>query len=97
MAQEKQLPELVGEFVELSKQYVRERTLEPAKALGRLGGFGFAAGLLFVLAALFLSVAVMRTIVWALPDGAIWSGFGYVLSAMALLGIAGAVMWRAAK
>lgn len=97
MAKEKQLPELVGEFVDLSKQYVRERTLEPAKALGRLGGFGVAAGVVFVLAALFLSVAVMRTIVWALPDGAIWSGFGYVLSAILLLGVAGAVMWRATK
>lgn len=97
MAQDKQLPELVGEFVELSKQYVRERTVEPAKALGRLGGFGFAAGLLFTLAALFLAVAAMRTIVWALPDGAIWSGFGYVLSAIALLGVAGVVMWRATR
>lgn len=97
MAKEKQLPELVGEFVDLSKQYVRERTLEPAKALGRLGGFGVAAGVVFVLAALFLSVAAMRTIVWALPDGAIWSGFGYVLSAILLLGVAGAVMWRATK
>lgn len=97
MAKEKQLPELVGEFVELSQQYVRERTLEPAKALGRLGGIGFAAGLLFALAALFLSVAVMRTIVWALPDGAVWSGFGYMLATIVLLGAAGIVIGRAAK
>jgi uncharacterized membrane protein YqjE len=97
VAKEKQLPELVGEFVELSQQYVRERTLEPAKALGRLGGIGFAAGLLFALAALFLSVAVMRTIVWALPDGAVWSGFGYMLATIVLLGAAGIVIGRAAK
>ena len=97
VATEQQLPELVSDFIELSKQYVRERTVEPAKALGRLGGFGMAAAFLFVIAALFLGIAVMRTIVWALPDGAIWSGFGYILSAIALLAATGLVMWRAAK
>jgi uncharacterized membrane protein YqjE len=97
VAHEKQLPELVDEFIELSKQYVRERTVEPARALGRLGGVGFAAGLLFTLAALFLAVALTRTIVWALPDGAVWSGFGYILSAIVLFGAAGIVIWRATR
>jgi hypothetical protein len=97
VANEKQLPELVTEFIDLSKQYVRERTLEPARALGRLGGFGMAAALLFVLAAVFLGIAAMRLIVYVLPDGAIWSGFGYVLSAIALFAVTGLVMWRAFK
>jgi len=97
VAREKELPELVGEFVELSKQYVRERTIEPAKALGRLGGFGFAAAILFALAALFLGVAGTRAIIVALPDGSIWSGFGYLLGAIGCLGLTGLVMWRATK
>lgn len=97
MATEKQLPDLVGEFVELSKQYVRERTIEPAKALGRLAGFGFAASALLALAALFLGVAGMRAIIVALPSGAIWSGLGYILAAIGCVIATGLVMWRATK
>jgi hypothetical protein len=97
MAAAGEIPELVGEFVDMSKQYVREQTLEPAKRLGRLAGFSLAGALVFVLAALFLAVAGMRAIVDLMPDGVIWSGFGYVLSALALLAVIGLVMWRAAR
>lgn len=97
MAAAREIPELVGEFVELAKQYLRERTIEPAKKLGRLAGFSLAAALVFVVAAGFLAVAGMRTIVDLMPDGAVWSGVGYVLSSLALLAATGLVMWRAAR
>jgi len=93
----KELPDHVREFVDLSKTYVRERTVEPAKALGRLAGFGFAAGFLFFLGAVLLAIAGTRAIVDLMPDGNIWSGFGYVISAVGLLGVTGIVMWRASK
>jgi hypothetical protein len=32
-----------------------------------------------------------------MPDGNVWSGFGYVLSAVGLLGVTGLIIWRAAK
>jgi len=97
MAGARQLPQLIAEFVDLAKQYLKDAILEPARRLGRLAGFGFAASLVFVLAAVFLGVAVMRVIVHAMPDGAVWSGFGYVVSALALLGLTGLVMWRATR
>ena len=58
MARTRELPELTSEFIDLAKDYVRERTVEPAKKLGRLAGFGFAAAILFVFAALFLGIAI---------------------------------------
>jgi hypothetical protein len=97
VAKAKQLPELVGEFIELAKQYVRERTVDRAKALGRMAAFGFAGALVCVLATLFLAVAGMRAIVDLLPDGRIWSGFGYVLAAIGLFIVSGLIAWRAAK
>ena len=97
MAKAKQLPELVGEFIELAKRYVRERTVDRAKALGRLTAFSFAGALVCVLATLFLAVAGMRAIVDLLPDGNIWSGFGYVLAAIGLFIVSGLIAWRAAK
>jgi hypothetical protein len=97
VAKVKELPGLVSEFADLAKQYVRQRTIEPAKALGRAAGLGFAAAFLFALAALFLAVAGMRLIVAALPDGQIWSGFGYILASFGLLIAVGLVAWRATR
>lgn len=97
MTKARELPQQVAEFVELAKEYTKQRTVEPAKALGRAAGFGLAAALVFTLAALFLAVAGMRMIVDALPGTAIWGGLGYILAALGLFGVAGIVAWRAAK
>jgi hypothetical protein len=97
MARPTELPQLITEFIDLAKDYLRENTIEPAKKLGRLFGFSLAASMVFVLAALFLAIVGMRLIVEAMPDGAIWSGFGYILSGIGLLAVTGLVVWRAAK
>ena len=97
MAGPTELPQLISEFIDLARQYLREQTVEPAKRLGTLFAFSAAGSILFVLASLFLAIVGMRLIVEALPDGSIWSGFGYILSALALLAVTGLVMWRAAK
>lgn len=97
MARVQELPEMVGEFFNLAKRYLREQTVGQARRLGRLAGFSMAASILFVLGALFLGIAGMRTIVDLMPDGAMWSGLGYIASAFALLAVTGLVMWRATR
>jgi len=97
MATPRELPDMIGEFFALAKQYLREHTVEPAKALGRLAGMSFAASMLFILAGLFLAVAGMRLIVSVMPDGQVWSGLGYMLASIALLAVTGLVMWRATR
>jgi hypothetical protein len=97
MAETRDIPEMAAEFFGLAKRYLRDRTLVPAKRLGRLAAFSLMASIMFVLATLFLSVAVMRVIVGAMPDGAIWSGLGYITSAIALLVLTALIMWRAAR
>lgn len=93
----RELPQLITEFFDMAKRYLREQIIVPARNLGRLAAFSALASLLFVIAAVFLAIAGMRFIVAALPDGSIWSGFGYILSAIALLVVTGLVMWRAAR
>ena len=90
MAQE--LPELISESLDISKQYLRQETVEPAKRLGKAAGLGFAAAFLFGIAALLGSIAVNRWIIRALPDGRAWSGLGYVISAVVLVALAGAII-----
>ena len=87
-----ELPELISESLDLSKQYIRQETVEPAKRLGKAAGFGFAAALLFGFAALLGGVAVNRWIIRALPDGRAWSGLGYVISAVVLIALGGAII-----
>ena len=93
MANPTELPELVGEFVEMSKEYLRQETLEPAKELGRYAGFSLAAALSFALGVFFLAIAGLRGLVALLPDGPNWSALGYVLAALSLVAIAGLIVW----
>lgn len=90
MAQE--LPELISQSIDLSKQYLQQETVEPAKRLGKAAGFGFGAAVLFGIAALLGGIAVNRWIIRLLPDGRAWSGLGYVISAVLLIGIGGLII-----
>jgi amino acid transporter len=89
MAAVRELPELVREFVDMSKEYLRQETLDPAKELGRFAGISLGASAAFSLGALFLAVAGVRYIRDLLPDGPYWSALGYLIMAVVLAGVAG--------
>ena len=91
MANQAELPELVEQFVDMSKEYLLQETVEPAKKLGRYAGYAIGAAAAFALGALFLAIAGARLIIRVLPDGPYWQGLGYVLAAIAL-GIVAAVI-----
>ena len=92
-----EIPELAREAFTMSKEYLRQETLEPAKNLGRVAGFGLGAALVFGLATTFLGVAGMRIIVGLLPDTTIWQGAGYLISGALLWLLAGLVGWSASR
>jgi ABC-type branched-subunit amino acid transport system permease subunit len=91
MSDVRELPELVTEFVDMSKEYLRQETIVPAKQLGRFGGLALGAGVAFAIGAMLLSIGIMRYIQRALPEGPNWEALGYVLSAL-LLGLVAAVL-----
>jgi len=84
MAGPSELPQLVTEFIDMSKEYLRQETLEPAKRLGRFAGFTIGASLMFAIGGLLLAIAATRGIIYLLPDGPKWSALGYVLGALAI-------------
>jgi hypothetical protein len=92
MAGPTELPQLVGEFVDMSKEYLRQETLEPAKQLGRFGGFSVGAALAFALGILFLGIAALRGITALLPEGPNWSGLAYILTALAMAMVSGVIV-----
>jgi hypothetical protein len=94
MGDVRELPDQVTELVELSKEYLRQETLEPAKTLGRVAGMSLAAALLWGIGGVLLAVAGTRTLLRVLPGGDLWSALGLVIAAVVLGGVAALVMWR---
>ena len=92
MAGATELPQLVTEFVDMSKEYLRQETLEPAKRLGRFAGFTIAASILFAFGGLLLAIAAVRGIIILLPDGPNWSALGYVLGALSIALVIGVMV-----
>ena len=84
MAGATELPGLVTEFVDMSKEYLRQETIEPAQRLGRFAGYSLGASLMFAIGSLLLAIAAMRGIILLLPEGPNWSALGYVLGALAI-------------
>lgn len=92
-----ELPDQIGELVDLSKEYLRQETLEPAKRLGRVAGLGLLAAIFFAVGSVLLAVAGTRTLIRLLPDGDLWSALGLTISFLVLAAIAGVIMWRASR
>jgi hypothetical protein len=97
MAGPTELPQLVTEFVDMSKEYLRQETLEPAKRLGRFAGFTLGASIMFAVGGVLLAIAGVRGIIYLLPDGPNWSALGYVLGAVAIGVVIGLIVAAASR
>jgi hypothetical protein len=84
MAQIQDIPRLVAEFYELARAYLLQETVEPAKKLGHFAGFSLGAAALWAVALILLSVAALRAVYSALPDGPYWEALGYLILVIAL-------------
>jgi hypothetical protein len=97
MAGTTELPEMVTEFVDLSKEYLRQETVEPAKLLGRFAGYTIGASIMFAVGAVLLAIAGTRGIIYLLPDGPNWSALGYILGALAIAAVVGVMVGMAQR
>lgn len=97
MAKPTELPNLIREFVDLAKAYLRQETVERAKQLGRFAKFALSAGVVFAFGAFFLSIAGLRWLLHLLPGSANWQAFGYLVASLSLIAIAALVVWAGAR
>lgn len=95
MAGATELPQLVKEFTDMSKEYLLQETVEPARQLGRYAGFGMGAALSWALAVFFFALAGQRWIIELLPDSVYWSALGYLIAAVALAIVAAIIVGAA--
>lgn len=90
----RELPDLIRDLWEMSKEYLRQETLDPAKRLGKRAGFGLGGAALFSIAGLlftFASYALMRRL---LPDTPWWAVGARFFTFLLAAAVAGLVVWR---
>ncbi len=97
MANINEIPNLASELVDLSKTYLQEQTIAPAKRLGRVAGISLAGGVLLAAGFLLLAIAGVRVVVDLLPDGRAWMALGFAIGTVVAGGIGALIIWRASR
>jgi hypothetical protein len=87
MAEIQELPRLIKEFYEMSKEYLLQEIVEPAKKLGHFAGFSLGAAALWAAAVILLAVAGLRALYDALPSDPYWEAVAYIIFAVMLVAL----------
>ena len=94
MADPREIPQLTTELIDMSREYLRQETLEPAKQLGRQAGRGLGGAMAIALGAFFMVLAVYSALKMLLPSGAWWVVLARFITALVAAGGAALVGWR---
>lgn len=94
MPDSQEIPKITSELVDMSRQYLRQKTIEPAKALGKEAGMGVGGAVVMAIGAVCLVWGLYYGLIWVLPQGEWWTVLSRLITAVAAAGIAGIVGWR---
>jgi hypothetical protein len=94
VADQKQIPELVNELYSMSKEYLLQETVEPAKKLGAYAGLSLGGAMLLGVAALFGVLAVYALFQAVLPATPWFNVLARGLTVVASGLVAGLIVWR---
>jgi hypothetical protein len=78
----------------MSREYLRQETIEPAKRLGKHAGMGFGGAMILSLGGLFLVFATYSLLKMVLPEGEWWVVLARFLTALGAGLAASVVVWR---
>jgi hypothetical protein len=94
MPEPREIPQLTTELIDMSREYLRQETLGPAKRLGRTAGMGIGGAVAISFGAFFLVLALYNGLKMWLPRGEWWVVLARFVTALAAAGGAGLVVWR---
>lgn len=94
MANAQEIPQLASELVEMSREYLRQETLEPAKQLGIQAGMGIGGAIMLAIGAVCLAWAAYYGIQLLVPETEWWVVFARGVTAILCAGAAIVVGWR---
>ena len=91
-----ELPQLVTEMVDVSKEYMKDEVIAPIRSLGRVLSKSVLAGALFAIGGLLLAIAGLRYAATTAPGSYLWQIGVRALFAIGLLAVV-AAGWRMVK
>lgn len=94
MIRPQDLPHQLTELYEMSKEYLRQETVEPLKKLGSHAGLGIGGAVMMSFGAVMLTWALYFGLDRVLPEGRWWSVLAKFSTAVAAAVAAGIVGWR---
>lgn len=94
MANFQEIPQITRDLVNMSREYLRQETLEPAKKLGKHAGLGLGGAAVFSLGAFLGLLGVYSLMKMVLPEGEWYVVLArFITFAAGAIG-AGIVAWR---
>ena len=89
-----EIPQQFNDLFEMSKDYLIQETVEPAKKLGKQAGMGVGGAVLFSLGAFLAVLGLYSLLVMVLPESEWYVVLARFLTAVAAAGSAAIVGWR---
>ncbi|MFZ0015447.1 MAG: phage holin family protein [Acidimicrobiia bacterium] len=94
MPNTQEIPQIATELVDMSREYLRQETLEPAKALGKQAGMGVGGAIILAVGAVCLAWSLYYGAQLLLPEGEWWVVLARGITAIAAAAAAGIIGWR---
>ena len=94
MPNPQEIPGIATELVEMSREYLRQETIEPAKQLGKQAGAGIGGALLIGIGAVCGVWAAYYGLQLLFPEGEWWVVLSRTITALLAAAAAGIVVWR---
>jgi succinate-acetate transporter protein len=94
MPNPQEIPQIASELVEMSREYLRQETLEPVKRLGKQAAMGFGGAIVMAIGAICLAWGLYYGLTMLLPEGEWWIVLARGLTAIAAAASAGIIGWR---
>ncbi len=94
MPDPQEIPQIATELVDMSREYLRQETLEPAKRLGKYAGLGIGGAIVMSIGAVCLAWGLYYGLTLVLPEGEWWVVLARGITAIVSAGAAGIFAWR---
>ena len=98
MTDPQEIPQLTTELIDMSREYLRQETIEPAKRLGKQAGLGIGGAAVLAFGAICLTwglyYGLTQLFERTVSDGAWWVVLSRLITALITAGVAGIIVWR---
>jgi len=98
MSEPQEIPKLTTELIDMSREYLRQETIEPAKRLGKHAGLGLGGAALLGIGLICLTwglyYGLTQLFAATVSDNSWWVVLSRFITALITAGVAGIIVWR---